>query len=94
MIDVGITVPGKNQYNLWPSPVPFHKAFLSVTNIVFAYGTLALICADTFLANGIFQQLDTSLSLASSASSRTRKTFPKHCSCFKSVTFRCMLWLG
>jgi hypothetical protein len=40
MIDVGITVPGKNEYNLWPSPVPFHKAFLSVTNIVFAYGEL------------------------------------------------------
>jgi hypothetical protein len=54
MIDVGITVPGKNQYDLWPSPVPFHKAFLSVTNIVFAYGTLALICADTFLANVLF----------------------------------------
>ena len=42
MIDVGIMVPGKNQYDLWPSSVPFHKAFLSVTNIVFAYGTFGI----------------------------------------------------
>jgi hypothetical protein len=42
MIDVGITRPGKNQYNLWPSSVAFHKAFLSVTNIVFAYGKFTM----------------------------------------------------
>lgn len=44
MIDVGITRPGKNQYDLWPTSVPFHKAFLSVTNIVFAYGKFTTTC--------------------------------------------------
>lgn len=43
MVDVGVTRPGKNQYDLWPTSVPFHKAFLSVTNIVFAYGRLMWI---------------------------------------------------
>src|SRR2546423_2822900 len=51
MIDVGITVPGKNQYDLWLSQVPFHKAFLSVTNIVFAYGKSESTCAKILVAN-------------------------------------------
>jgi hypothetical protein len=43
MIAVGIQKPGTgpNHYTLWPRPdhpVVFWKAFLSVTNIVFAYG--------------------------------------------------------
>jgi len=37
MIAVGVDRPGMNRYNLWPAPVPFSSAFLSVTNIVFAY---------------------------------------------------------
>ena len=32
---------GVNAFELWPSgPIKFHKAFLSVTNIIFAYGRL------------------------------------------------------
>ena len=40
MIAVGIEVPGKGKtaYTLWPAPASFASAFLSVTNIVFAYG--------------------------------------------------------
>ena len=40
MIAVGIERPGtgKTAYTLWPAPVSFASAFLSVTNIVFAYG--------------------------------------------------------
>jgi hypothetical protein len=48
MIAVGIKEPeaGMNAYSLWPNhdpahPLVFWKAFLSVTNIVFAYGTLS-----------------------------------------------------
>lgn len=40
MIAVGIEVPGRGKmaYTLWPAPASFASAFLSVTNIVFAYG--------------------------------------------------------
>ena len=43
MIDVGITKPGGNSYRVWPKPVPFHSAFLSVTNIIFAYGKFVVL---------------------------------------------------
>jgi len=43
MIAIGIHNPGgsgPNHYQLWPKPdLSFQKAFLSVTNIIFAYGT-------------------------------------------------------
>jgi hypothetical protein len=44
MISVGVTDPGQGTklYSLWPkNDLPFHKAFLSVSNIVFAYGKLS-----------------------------------------------------
>ena len=57
MIDVGITNPGHGKYNLWPTPVPFYAAFLSVTNIIFAYGTPALfltqVITNTFPAGHV-----------------------------------------
>ena len=56
MIAVGIQNPGtgSNRYTLWPRlehPAVFWKAFLSVTNIVFAYGKYCSICFTGIIAD-------------------------------------------
>jgi hypothetical protein len=41
MVAVGVKGPPSaqtDQYRLWPAPVPFYVAFLSVANIFFSYG--------------------------------------------------------
>lgn len=44
MISVGVKDSGQGTklYSLWPKDdLSFHKSFLSVSNIVFAYGTMS-----------------------------------------------------
>ncbi|PQE21141.1 amino acid transporter protein [Rutstroemia sp. NJR-2017a BVV2] len=39
MVAVGVEKPAHNQYSLWPKPgLKFREAFLSIANILFAYG--------------------------------------------------------
>jgi hypothetical protein len=57
MVAVGVEKPAHNQYSLWPKPgLKFREAFLSIANILFAYGK--------FTPHRKFNAVSSSLSLA------------------------------